>query len=144
MRQTLKNSNDMLLVLLNNFRNIFKGGDTSLSQGFQFYECNFFLILCFNVVKFSGIKILQIGFVVLWTKNMDQNLPFSLALSIFRSHVCFGICADPEEKFTYNSWRDLLTSTGSSICGTDAFSSSLSGVLNTKAKQHLTASERLQ
>lgn len=69
---------------------------------------------------------------------MDQNLPFS----IFPSPVCFGICADPDEKLTYNLWRDLLTSTGSSICGTDAFNSRLSRVLDPKAKQHLTASER--
>lgn len=90
----------------------------------------------------SGIRILQIGSVVLWTKNMDQNLPF--ALSIFPSCICFEICSDPEEKFTYNLRRDLLTGTGSSIRGTDAFNNSLSRVLNTKAKQHLTASERLQ
>lgn len=78
------------------------------------------------MVKFSGIEILQIGSVVLWTKNMDQNLPFSFALSIFPSSVCFGICADPEEKFIYNLWRDLLTSTRSSIRGTDAFNNRFS------------------
>lgn len=52
------------------------------------------------MVKVSEIEIPQIGSVVLWTKNMDQNLPFSFALSIFPSCVCFGICSDPEEKFT--------------------------------------------
>lgn len=51
------------------------------------------------MVKFSGIEILQIGFVVHWTNNMDENLPFSFALSIFSSCVCFGICADAEEVY---------------------------------------------
>lgn len=136
----------MLLVLLNNLRIVSRGGDTSLFPRVFNLECKFFvfIILFFNVVKFSGIETLQTGSVVLWTRSMDQNLPFSFALSIFPSHVCFRICADPKEKFTYSLWRDLLTSTGSSIHDTDAFNNKLSRVLNTKAKQHLTASERLQ
>lgn len=126
--QTLKNSSDMPLVLLKNLRIIFRGGDTSLSQGFQSYVCKFFifLLLFFNLVQFSGIEILKIGSVVLWTKYMDQKHPFSFALSIFPSRVCFGICADPEENFSYNLWQDLLTSTRCSIRGTDAFNNRLS------------------
>lgn len=93
----------MPLVLLNNLRIVFRGGGTSLfPRVFDLMRVNFlfFLILFLNVVKFSGIETLQIGSVVLWTKNVDQNLPFSFALSVFPSSVCFGICADPEEKFT--------------------------------------------
>lgn len=116
----------------------------SLSQGFQSYECKFFffLILFFNVVKFSRIEILQIGFVVLWTKNMDQNLLFSLHCPFFQA--LFALESVLIQK------KSLLTTCGEICLQVQAapfmaqmLSITVSRVLNTKAKQHSTASERL-